>query len=449
MGLLYITEAGDGKGEGAAIYRINPFGRITLISDSKRAAALKSPRGVVMDGMSFLLVLDAISGELLRIKIADGSAVKIADGFGSGGGLAWDRHGRLYVTDAKSGHLFVIPRPDGQARAAVVRFSIAERAGLDPAGKSILVADAKAGTLTALAARPPLSPANRWTKRRCRWKRPSPFPICKWAGWNPRGQRPADPAAAARPDARRRRQQPRLRRHPAGRHPRLPQRPEGDARPRSSSTSRAASRYDDKQNEEGFLGLAFHPEYKKNGEFFVFYTDKKAKLTNVVSRFRVSKDDPDRADPDSEEELLRIEQAVLEPRRRHASSSARTATCTSRSATAAWPTTRTRTARTSRPCSARSCASTSTTRTTARTTPSPRTIRSSAARTRGRKSGPTACATSGGWRSTARPASCGRPTSARTCTRRSTSSTRAATTAGTSARGCTPSAPTASGRART
>ena len=64
--------------------------------------------------------------------------------------------------------------------------------------------------------------------------------------------------------------------------------------------------YNDATNEEGFLGLAFHPKYKENGEFFVFYTTKKAKRTNVLSRFRVSKDDPDRADPDSEEVLLRI-----------------------------------------------------------------------------------------------------------------------------------------------
>src|SRR5205823_2712537 len=66
-------------------------------------------------------------------------------------------------------------------------------------------------------------------------------------------------------------------------------------------------KYDDKENEEGFLGLAFHPKYRTNGEFFVFYTTKKAKLTNVVSRFRVSKNDPDKADPDSEEVLLRFE----------------------------------------------------------------------------------------------------------------------------------------------
>src|SRR5439155_7996282 len=46
-------------------------------------------------------------------------------------------------------------------------------------------------------------------------------------------------------------------------------------------------KYTDNENEEGFLGLAFHPDYKRTGEFFVFYTTKKAKLTNVVSRFRV------------------------------------------------------------------------------------------------------------------------------------------------------------------
>src|SRR5207248_1769263 len=57
---------------------------------------------------------------------------------------------------------------------------------------------------------------------------------------------------------------------------------------------------------QGLLGLAFHPNHKKNGEFFVYYSVKKPKLTNVVSRFRVKKDNPDEADPASEEEILRI-----------------------------------------------------------------------------------------------------------------------------------------------
>ncbi|MBW3540101.1 MAG: PQQ-dependent sugar dehydrogenase [Planctomycetes bacterium] len=66
--------------------------------------------------------------------------------------------------------------------------------------------------------------------------------------------------------------------------------------------------YKDTENEEGFLGLAFHPNYKETGELYVYYTTKDAPHTSVISRFRVSKDDPDQADPASEEELLRIEQ---------------------------------------------------------------------------------------------------------------------------------------------
>ena len=64
-----------------------------------------------------------------------------------------------------------------------------------------------------------------------------------------------------------------------------------------------------KENEEGFLGLAFHPKYKENGEFFVYYTgayDSERDRRSVISRFRVSKDDPNRADPDSEEILMVI-----------------------------------------------------------------------------------------------------------------------------------------------
>jgi quinoprotein glucose dehydrogenase len=63
----------------------------------------------------------------------------------------------------------------------------------------------------------------------------------------------------------------------------------------------------DQQNEEGLLGLAFHPEFRRNGEFFLCYTTAEASHTSVVSRFRVSANDPNRADTDSKEELLRIE----------------------------------------------------------------------------------------------------------------------------------------------
>jgi glucose/arabinose dehydrogenase len=58
-------------------------------------------------------------------------------------------------------------------------------------------------------------------------------------------------------------------------------------------------------NEEGLLGLAFHPKYKENGQFFVYYSSAEGPTgrRSVVSRFRVSKDDPRKADPKSEERV--------------------------------------------------------------------------------------------------------------------------------------------------
>lgn len=66
--------------------------------------------------------------------------------------------------------------------------------------------------------------------------------------------------------------------------------------------------YKDRENEEGLLGLAFHPNFRKNGEFFVYYTTSDTPNTSVISRFRVSSDNPNVADPNSEEELLRVKQ---------------------------------------------------------------------------------------------------------------------------------------------
>lgn len=63
---------------------------------------------------------------------------------------------------------------------------------------------------------------------------------------------------------------------------------------------------DDSGNEEGLLGLAFHPQYKTNGYFYVNYTANHPDRT-VISRFKVSAN-ADVADPDSEEILLTFSQ---------------------------------------------------------------------------------------------------------------------------------------------
>ncbi|QDT91641.1 PQQ-dependent sugar dehydrogenase [Gimesia algae] len=63
-----------------------------------------------------------------------------------------------------------------------------------------------------------------------------------------------------------------------------------------------------KNNEEGLLGLAFHPDFKQNGQFFVYYSAEGTPRKSKVSRFTVSKDDPSKADPNSETTIMEIDQ---------------------------------------------------------------------------------------------------------------------------------------------
>lgn len=71
-------------------------------------------------------------------------------------------------------------------------------------------------------------------------------------------------------------------------------------------------------DERGLLGLAFHPDFKNNGRFFVAYSgllpgdstlDKVVWYdhTNYVAEYRVSKSDPNRADQLSERILSKID----------------------------------------------------------------------------------------------------------------------------------------------
>ena len=89
-GIVYVSDSGDLKGNGGIIFRIeeifekgkgkdkgkekgNVKSRIevTLVTDGKTNKHLKTPNGLVMDGKSFLLMLDFGSGELLRVRVSD------------------------------------------------------------------------------------------------------------------------------------------------------------------------------------------------------------------------------------------------------------------------------------------------------------------------------------------------------------------------------------------
>src|SRR5689334_5619814 len=60
------------------------------------------------------------------------------------------------------------------------------------------------------------------------------------------------------------------------------------------------------RTEQGLLGLAFHPEFARNGRFYVNLTDTDGDTR--VLEFHVRTGDPEHADPASERELLHVEQ---------------------------------------------------------------------------------------------------------------------------------------------
>ena len=300
QGNLYISDSGDGE-RGGAIYRIDPKGKVSLVTDAKRSPALKAPVGLVMDGLTHLLTVDSASGRLLRLRLADGETHPLAEGLGSGS-LTWDKFGRLYVSDG-AGRVLVIPRPGEKPVPLGSGFKSAAALALGPGGRSVLVVDARAGAVASLPAN---VPGQEVDERPLPLKAVVAFPGLKWTGWEPINE--AGKAAPLRPIV-------------------LTHAGDGSNRvfvatqrgvihvfpndPKATKTQifldiRERVYYNDDENEQGFLGLAFHPKYKDNGEFFAFYTLKTDKTTNVLSRFRVRRDDSNRADPASEEQLFRL-----------------------------------------------------------------------------------------------------------------------------------------------
>ncbi len=70
----------------------------------------------------------------------------------------------------------------------------------------------------------------------------------------------------------------------------------------------------DQEEERGLLGLAFHPDYKSNGKFYVYYSaplrssaPKDWNCTSTIAEYKVSTSDTNKADPTSGRVLLQID----------------------------------------------------------------------------------------------------------------------------------------------
>ncbi|HWB13625.1 MAG TPA: PQQ-dependent sugar dehydrogenase [Pirellulales bacterium] len=291
QGTLYVSDSGDLKGSGGAVFRVSPTGSVKLVTDSSRTKGLNAPNGLACDGADHLLMLDFGSGELQRVNLADGKMVRQASGYPGGDGVVFDKNGKLYISQWTTGEVSVLGC-ESHAPTPIGKFESAADVCLDEANDRLLVPDMKAGTLSAI--RLSAIPAVQVDE--------SPLDVgIERAFSNLEFDRPLVLTHAG----------------------------DGSNRvfvasqlgkifvfPNDQDVTEAAEfldiqsrvRYDDKENEEGFLGLAFHPKYKTNGEFYVYYTTTATPHTSVISRFRRSKDNPNQADAASEEEVLRIPQ---------------------------------------------------------------------------------------------------------------------------------------------
>jgi glucose/arabinose dehydrogenase len=309
-GTVYVSDSGDReKGSGGAIFRLRGRGKpaVTLVADGNLFPAVKRPNGLTMDALHHLLVVDYVTGELSRLLLTDPTkpAVameKVADGFAGGDGLVFDHAGHLFVSSWTQGKVWGIARPGEKAVPVAEGLQSAADLCYDPAGRRLLVPDMRAGTVTAVPAQIP-----GWEVDE------SPLPIgtelafgdVKWTGWDDGSE--TGKVNPLRPIVLTHAGDGTNRTFLATQHGVIHIVPTG---PKKDTTVfldlQPKVLYRDNENEQGLLGLAFHPKYKSSGEFFVFYTDKAKFRENVLSRFRVSKDDPNKADPASEEELLRV-----------------------------------------------------------------------------------------------------------------------------------------------
>jgi glucose/arabinose dehydrogenase len=305
-GSIYVSDSGK-EGRGGAVYRLHPrTGSVSLVADAKKLPGLHTPNGLANDGTSFLLLADFGTGILHRVNLTDGTSEKVADGFDGADGVTWDFYGRLFVSSWKTGKLFVIGKPGDKPVLAAEGFKSAADTCLDPSGRFILVPDMLAGTLTAIPAQVPGAEVDE-----------SPLPLkseiafadLKWTGWTPE-------TADGKPNHLR----PIVLTHAgdgsnrvfvATQHGVIHVFPND---PKATETKvvldiQERVQYDDRTNEEGLLGVAFHPRFKETGEVFIYYTPKRNKpgeeMANVVSRFRLDKTDPSKLDPASEEQILK------------------------------------------------------------------------------------------------------------------------------------------------
>lgn len=144
-GLLYVSDSGDLKGKGGAVYRVAADGKVSTVVNGDDPRVL-APNGLLADGKEHILMVDFFSGILYRIKLKTGKMDVVAEGFGGADGVVRDRQKAIWVSDWKNGRVFRV-KPGGDITLVKDGYQSAADINVSGDGKFILVPDMKAGTL--------------------------------------------------------------------------------------------------------------------------------------------------------------------------------------------------------------------------------------------------------------------------------------------------------------
>lgn len=146
-GNLYVSDSGDLKGKGGAVYQINAQGQVRLLINGQQDNRILAPNGLLMDDTGdVLMVVDFASGILYSYNLATKQLLDIADGFGGGDGVLHHANGSMFVSDWKNGKVFRLDM-NGEVTPLAATYQSAADIALTKDEKVLMVPDMKAGEL--------------------------------------------------------------------------------------------------------------------------------------------------------------------------------------------------------------------------------------------------------------------------------------------------------------
>jgi sugar lactone lactonase YvrE len=146
-GNLYVSDSGDLKGKGGAVYQINAQGQVRLLINGQQDNRILAPNGLLMDDTGdVLMVVDFASGILYSYNLATKQLLDIAVGFGGGDGVVHHANGSMFVSDWKNGKVFRLDM-NGEVTPLATTYQSAADIALTKDEKILMVPDMKAGEL--------------------------------------------------------------------------------------------------------------------------------------------------------------------------------------------------------------------------------------------------------------------------------------------------------------